>query len=649
MDVIAAYRELGSFRAAAAVTGTTHKTVKRIVEAAESGPPEHKARGHNYHDVADIVRARVARTSGRISAKRLLPEARAAGYGGSARNFRRLVAAEKEQWRRGNHRGRRPGVWAPGEVLAIDWGVESGLHVFCAVAAWSRFRFVRFADNERRTTTLSFLAECFETLGGVPKVVLADRMGCLKAGVVANLVVPVPDYVRFATHYGFRPDFCEAADPESKGLVEHLVGYAKSDLVVPEELSAADLGAANEKATIWCAEVNAAVHTETLAVPAERLERERELFSALPSLRASLVPIVTRKVDKLSCVRFGSARYSVPLRHVGRNVQVRVEGSRVEILDLGELVATHTLLAPGEVSICDEHYGGPRPAPRRAPRARTEAERAFLSLGEVATQWLRGAAAPLRRHAFPPSSVSWGTSRRPSDVSSSLARSSGRCTSGGFAPVMSEPSWRQDRASNDGPTRVRLSLFTSARSGRGSLAEYAPEAFRERGGATARRGLGGRSPAPSPGRDRALHPSCSWSPRPNAGHPRCCCGRLVESEIAARDASNARNRLTGRSFPASKTLEEFDLPVLLGETGHLRLSGEPRVDRSQGELPVGRPRGHGQVAPARCARSRCRRRRSARPLLHRGGTGRDALSGNGRQLGRQSHRGPLALRPGDRR
>jgi hypothetical protein len=31
--------------------------------------------------------------------------------------------------------------------------------------------------------------------------VLADRMGCLKGGVVANVVVPTPDYVRFATHY----------------------------------------------------------------------------------------------------------------------------------------------------------------------------------------------------------------------------------------------------------------------------------------------------------------------------------------------------------------------------------------------------------------------------------------------------------------
>ena len=31
------------------------------------------------------------------------------------------------------------------EHLVIDWGAESGLHVFCAVLAWSRFRFVRFA------------------------------------------------------------------------------------------------------------------------------------------------------------------------------------------------------------------------------------------------------------------------------------------------------------------------------------------------------------------------------------------------------------------------------------------------------------------------------------------------------------------------
>ena len=47
-------------------------------------------------------------------------------------------------------------------------------------------------------------------------------------------------------------------------------------------------------------------------MPAERLVTERELLAPLPSLRASIGRLVTRKVDRLSCVRFASARYSVP-------------------------------------------------------------------------------------------------------------------------------------------------------------------------------------------------------------------------------------------------------------------------------------------------------------------------------------------------
>jgi transposase len=401
MDILAAYREVGSYRAAAEVCGTTHKTVRRVVErhnAGDGGGPARKERGHNYDAVHDLVRERVEATKGRISAKRLLPAARTAGYAGSPRNFRRLVAEQKALWRRGNHRGRRPAVWTPGDCLVIDWGVAGGVHVFCAVLAWSRFRFVRFAADEKATTTLGLLAECFETLGGVPRTVLADRMGCLKAGVVADVVVPTADYVRFATHYGFRPDFCRAADPESKGIVEALVGYAKRDLMVPAAPSVTDLAGANLAAAEWCGEVNAVVHSEICAVPAERLEHESKLLGALPSLRPDGIGVkpISRKVDKLSCVRFGSARYSVPNRLIGQRVLLAVDGQRVQVLEpfTGEIVAEHALVAPGETSIADEHYNSARPdRPRRAPRPKTVVEKQFLALGETAEAFLVGAAA----------------------------------------------------------------------------------------------------------------------------------------------------------------------------------------------------------------------------------------------------------------
>ena len=387
MDILAAYREVGSYRGAAVICGTTHKTVRRVVEAHDAGlgRPARRDRGRNYDSVRELVAERVRRSQGRISAKRLLPAARAAGYDGSPRNFRRLVAEVKQAWRAGHHRGRRPAVWSPGETLVIDWGSVGGLHVFCAVLAWSRFRFVRFAGDEKTATTLGMLAECFEVLGGVPKSVLADRMGCLKAGVVANVVVPAPDYVRFATHYGFRPDFCEAADPESKGVVEHLVGYAKRDLVVPAEPEVTDLPAANAQAAAWCAEINAAAHSEICAVPAGRLDTERELLGPLPSLRPEIGGRpASRKVDRLSCVRFGSARYSVPSRLIGATVLITVDGTRIRVLEpfTGEIAAEHQLVAPGEVAICDEHYGSARPdKPRRAPRPRTAEEKKFLAPG----------------------------------------------------------------------------------------------------------------------------------------------------------------------------------------------------------------------------------------------------------------------------
>jgi hypothetical protein len=400
MDILAAYQQVGSYRGAAEICGTTHKTVKRIVDRHDAGGavPERKERGHNYDEVTDLVAKRVADTKGKISAKRLLPAAQTAGYEGSARNFRRLVAAQNALWRKGNQRMRRPAVWSPGDTLVIDWGVLFGLHVFCVVLAWSRWRFVRFAADEKATTTLGLLAECFETLGGVPKVVLADRMGCLKGGVVANLVVPTPDYVRSATHYRFRPDFCHAHDPESKGIVENLVGYAKRDLMIPTGISVTDLAAANEQAARWCAEVNAVTHSEIAAVPAQRLEQERELLGGLPSLRPDGIGTrpIARKVDKLSCVRFGSARYSVPNRLIGTSVLITVTGETVQIVApvTGEVVAEHPIVAPGEVSVVDEHYGSHRPdKPRRAPRAKTLTEHRFLALGDVAEQFLIGGAA----------------------------------------------------------------------------------------------------------------------------------------------------------------------------------------------------------------------------------------------------------------
>jgi hypothetical protein len=392
MEIVNAYELVGSYRGAAELCGTTHKTVKRIIERREVGQPERRTMVGNTAAVQALIAERVRASDGRISAKRLLPIAQAAGYAGSARNFRRAVATAKATWKR-QRRTYRPWVANPGQHLVIDWASEYGRQIFCAVLAWSRYRWVRIARDQTRQTTLSLLAECFAELDGVPSVVLSDRMACLKAGVVANVVVPHPEYVRFATFYGFKPDFCEAADPESKGMVENLAGYVQRDLLVPAELDGpwSDLAEANAAARAWCAEINARVHSETAAVPIERLATERGVLRPVPLLRPPLRQGEVRKVDRTGMVRFGSGRYAVPDHLVGAEVEIVAHEDLVVIRHEGAEVIRHTMVGPGEVAF--GALAGASRQPARAVRPRSATEVAFIGFGPAAETFLRSAAA----------------------------------------------------------------------------------------------------------------------------------------------------------------------------------------------------------------------------------------------------------------
>ena len=118
------------------------------------------------------------------------------------------------------------------------------------------------------------------------------------------------------------------------------------------------------------------------------------MLRELPMLRPRIGRSEMRKVDKLSTVRVASARYSVPHTLVGKQVECVTFDGHVRIYTIdGDLVVDHTQLAPGEAAVLDEHYPTPRRAPSRGPRARTDAEREFLALGDPAEAFIRQGAA----------------------------------------------------------------------------------------------------------------------------------------------------------------------------------------------------------------------------------------------------------------
>jgi hypothetical protein len=265
------------------------------------------------------------------------------------------------------------------------------LSFFSSVLGWSRYRTVSFSCSERFGALAVGLAHSFEQVGGVPGRVLFDNPKTVATGHLAGVAVLNPELVRLAAHYRFSPRTTERQDPESKGKVEALVRFTKSDLIPYEGF--ASLDEANQAGAAWCREVNGEIHYETRARPVERLELERPLLRGLPAARPAVAWGEERKVDRLATVRFCSARYSVPHRLVGETVQVSATDRDVVVMHQGVPVAQHELLAPGEASIADAHYPTPAPTGVRALRPRTPAEHAFLALGVEAENYLRAAAA----------------------------------------------------------------------------------------------------------------------------------------------------------------------------------------------------------------------------------------------------------------
>ena len=101
--------------------------------------------------------------------------------------------------------------------------------------------------------------------------------------------------------------------------------------MAPEELTVADLAGANGAGVTWAADVNGQL-TRRLRRPRRATRGRGPVAGKLPSMRPRTGKLVIRKVDRLSCVQFGAARYSVPTRHIGKQVEVRVADGTVDVI-----------------------------------------------------------------------------------------------------------------------------------------------------------------------------------------------------------------------------------------------------------------------------------------------------------------------------
>ena len=146
-------------------------------------------------------------------------------------------------------------------------------------------------------------------------------------------------FIAFRSHWQFKAEFCNAAQPQEKGGVEGEVGMFRRNHLVPvPEL--ANLEALNRQLLADCIADQSRQIGDRPALVGPMLVQERDHLLPLAKEGYDLAETNASLVDGKGCAKSHLVWYSTPLRP-GSKVQVRALPSSIEVWHSGKNVAVH--------------------------------------------------------------------------------------------------------------------------------------------------------------------------------------------------------------------------------------------------------------------------------------------------------------------
>lgn len=181
------------------------------------------------------------------------------------------------------------------------------------------------------------MGRCLAKLGALPETVVWDR-----EAAIAPRGKPTDAFSAFCGALPVGWSICEAADPESKGILERSHRFLRSNFepgrafASPEHFQASLDDWFENRA-------NTRLHRGIRAVPAERLAEEQGRMRALPEQMPDVDRRFVMRVPQQPYLRFDTNDYSLDPRAAGRRVEVRAGQREIAAVELnsGALVASH--------------------------------------------------------------------------------------------------------------------------------------------------------------------------------------------------------------------------------------------------------------------------------------------------------------------
>ena len=229
-------------------------------------------------------------------------------------------------------------VWQPRAEVPVGHGQTRQGWVVVACLGYSRAGAGVLIFSKESEDLLAGIAGCLERLGALPKQLVWDR----QAGIHGHAGRPSEAFAAFCGQLKVAWHFCEPADPQAKGAVERLQGYAETNFE-PGRRFANDLDF-QDQLDAWFSKVNARTHKTLRARPADRLAEEHRVMVALPTQMPDTARRWVTRVPPDPHLRIDTNDYSLDPRLVGRRVEVCADQRQVRavVLDTGEIACDHT-------------------------------------------------------------------------------------------------------------------------------------------------------------------------------------------------------------------------------------------------------------------------------------------------------------------
>ncbi|UAJ81787.1 IS21 family transposase (plasmid) [Leifsonia sp. ZF2019] len=271
--------------------------------------------------------------------------------------------------------GRLPDVFVPqehapaaeaevdfGEVWVVLAGVKTKCHMFTFRLSHSGKAVHRVYSTQSQEAFLEGHIDAFEEIGGVPTLhIKYDNLTAAVKTVIYGTDrrrVENDRWVLFRSHYGFDPFYClpGVEGAHEKGGVEGEVGRFRRTWLspMPEVDTLAEL---NEQIRRWdLRDEDRRINQRRSTVGAD-FAAERPLLWPLPAERFDPGLVLQPRVDRSSLITVRMAKYSVPVRLIGRKVRVSLRAFEVVVFDGHTEVARHErVVAKGGESIVLDHY-----------------------------------------------------------------------------------------------------------------------------------------------------------------------------------------------------------------------------------------------------------------------------------------------------